>query len=349
MKKVISLITACAVLFSTTFIFADDKDNLDNKLEQNKAAQSSLEKDIQSLNESIKEIETNIQDTNNQISKLDTEITKTKEEITQLQSKIQKNENDLGKRLKAINSNYSLGYIKVILSSSSISELFDNIYIVKQVVNQDKTTLKELDNNKVSIEAKELEQKEKKEKQQQLKDVLEQDYNKVKEKKAKFEELKKQLQKEADDLEGEVAKLAQQNSQVVEEGAVISNGSWPVPGHTRISSPYGNRPDPILNTQSFHTGIDIPAPEGTPAVAVDDGEVIFSGVKGSYGNTLMIKHNDGKVSLYAHNSKLVASVGTKVKKGQTVTRIGTTGRSTGPHLHFEIRINGSHTNPMNYL
>ena len=131
--------------------------------------------------------------------------------------------------------------------------------------------------------------------------------------------------------------------------AVISNGSWPVPGYSRVSSPFGYRIHPVLGVKKLHTGIDIPAPTGTPAVAVANGTVIYSGVQGTYGNTVMIKHDNGLVSLYAHNSSLVVRVGDKVKKGQVVSKIGSTGRSTGPHLHFEIRVNGTAQNPLSYL
>ena len=130
---------------------------------------------------------------------------------------------------------------------------------------------------------------------------------------------------------------------------VISNGSWPVPGYSRVSSPFGYRIHPVLGIKKLHTGIDIPAPTGTPTVAVSSGTVIYSGVQGSYGNTVMIQHDNGLVSLYAHNSSLVVNVGDKVKKGQVVAKIGSTGRSTGPHLHFEIRVNGTAQNPLNYL
>ena len=99
----------------------------------------------------------------------------------------------------------------------------------------------------------------------------------------------------------------------------------------------------------MHTGIDIPAPTGSPVVSVDNGTVISSGVQGGYGNTVMIRHDNGLVSLYAHNSQLVVSAGQRVEKGQVIAKIGSSGRSTGPHLHFEIRVNGTAQNPINYL
>lgn len=357
MKKLISLITACVVLMSTTFIYATgEKEALDDKLEKNRLEQVTLDKKILALNSRISEIEKNINETNSKISQIDSEVEYTRAEILKLEETIKENEEYLGKRLKVINNNYSLGYLKVILSSNSLSDFFNNIYIIKQVVNQDKEMLKALDESKVEIEQKEIELKSKKTEQENLKKALEKDNENVSKDKAEVENLKQELLKEEDNLQKEIEDIIakqeaannQNNSNIV-PGDVISNGSWPVPGYTRISSGYGYRKHPILGVQEFHTGIDIPAPMGTPTVAIDSGTIIYSGVQGSYGNTIMIQHDDGKVSLYAHNSQLLASVGQRVEKGQVVAKIGSTGMSTGPHLHFEIRINGKHVNPTDYL
>lgn len=122
---------------------------------------------------------------------------------------------------------------------------------------------------------------------------------------------------------------------------------WPVPSSRRISSGYGYRSISIHS--GFHTGIDIPSPMGTPAVAAESGTVIFAGYSGSYGNLMKVQHSNGVVTYYAHLSGFVAPVGSSVSKGQTIALIGSTGNSTGPHLHFEVRINGAHTNPLNYV
>ena len=123
--------------------------------------------------------------------------------------------------------------------------------------------------------------------------------------------------------------------------------SWPVKG--RITSPFGYRIHPILKTKNLHTGLDIAASTGTPVVAANTGTVIKAGWNNSYGNLLMIDHGGGIVTLYAHNSSLLAKVGDVVSKGQTVAKIGSTGMSTGPHLHFEVRVNGQYKNPMDWL
>ncbi|MFY9280111.1 MAG: peptidoglycan DD-metalloendopeptidase family protein [Caldicoprobacterales bacterium] len=127
--------------------------------------------------------------------------------------------------------------------------------------------------------------------------------------------------------------------------------TWPVPGYYTITSRYGNRWHPVYNRYDFHTGIDISGSgvNEKSVVAAADGVVILSEYYGGYGNTVVIDHGGGMTTLYAHGSELLVSVGQKVSRGQAIMKVGSTGVSTGPHLHFEVRINGSHTNPLPYL
>lgn len=127
--------------------------------------------------------------------------------------------------------------------------------------------------------------------------------------------------------------------------------TWPVPGHNHISSGYGNRWHPVSGKYKFHTGIDISGGgiNGKNAVAASGGTVILAEWHGGYGNTVIIDHGGGITTVYAHGSQILVSVGQTVDKGQAVLKIGSTGISTGPHLHFEVRKNGGHVNPMPYL
>lgn len=120
---------------------------------------------------------------------------------------------------------------------------------------------------------------------------------------------------------------------------------WQVPVEGRVTSQFGRRTDPINGEHRSHHGIDIAAPRGTPIGAAAAGKVIFAGRRGGYGNTVIIEQSDGKQTLYAHAEQLLVSVGEQVSVGQTIATVGSTGRSTGPHLHFEVRENGQPVNP----
>jgi len=126
-------------------------------------------------------------------------------------------------------------------------------------------------------------------------------------------------------------------------------GLWPVKFYKEISSPFGERIHPITGKQSFHKGIDIPAPQDTDILSSDDGIVSFSGVMNGYGNVIKIKHFDGKETLYAHNNLNIVEEGDVVKAGQVIAKVGTTGNSTGNHLHFETIINNENINPINIV
>lgn len=126
-------------------------------------------------------------------------------------------------------------------------------------------------------------------------------------------------------------------------------GCWPVPSYTQISSPFGERIHPITNKPNFHKGIDIPAPQYTDIIASDDGIVVFSGAQNGYGNVVKIKHFDGKVTVYAHNTSNIVNEGDVVRQGQAIAQIGSTGDSTGNHVHFEILVNEVNINPVNVV
>lgn len=125
--------------------------------------------------------------------------------------------------------------------------------------------------------------------------------------------------------------------------------AWPAPSYTRISSEYGNRMHPILKKEQFHNGLDMAAPGGSPILAAYDGTVAAADYNASMGNYVMINHGSGLFTIYMHASKLYVSKGAEVAKGQTIAAVGTTGRSTGNHLHFSVRLNGEYVSPWNYL
>lgn len=140
-------------------------------------------------------------------------------------------------------------------------------------------------------------------------------------------------------------KLAQEQGRKYDGGVF----TWPAPSYTRISDDYGNRIHPTLGIQKFHNGIDMAAPGGSPILAAYDGKVVAADYNSSMGNYIMIDHGDSLYTIYMHASALYVSKGTEVSKGSKIAAVGTTGRSTGNHLHFSVRLNGNYVNPRNYL
>lgn len=136
-------------------------------------------------------------------------------------------------------------------------------------------------------------------------------------------------------------------------GTITSSGkmTWPIPGYKNITSYFGYRVHPIYGTWKLHSGIDVGAPTGAKFVAADDGTVLIAsyGYNGGYGNYVVINHGNGITTRYAHGTSILVSAGQKVTKGTPVLTVGSTGASTGPHAHFEVRVNGTAVNPLNYI
>ena len=147
------------------------------------------------------------------------------------------------------------------------------------------------------------------------------------------------------------AAIKAERQRLAEEARKYGGGVFahPCPNYTRVSDPYGMRMHPTLGVEMMHNGIDFAAPAGSPIYAAADGEVIAAGYSASMGNYLMIDHGSDIITLYMHASKLLVSQGQEVSKGEKIALVGSTGRSTGPHLHFGVRENGSYVNPSKYL
>ena len=140
-------------------------------------------------------------------------------------------------------------------------------------------------------------------------------------------------------------KKALQNLRVYDGGAFC----WPCPSYTRVSSEFGYRNHPTLKVNMFHNGVDLAAPAGSNILAAYDGAVVSASYTGAMGNYVMIDHGDGLYTVYMHASKLLVSAGQEVKRGDVIALVGSTGRSTGNHLHFSVRLNGEYVSPWNYI
>ena len=315
---------------------------------------------VQNLDERINESTTKIEELNTKITELKTSISEIEGKLTEAQENYENQKKILEARLIAMYEAGETQYLDVFLQSRNMSEFLSNYFLITEIASYDMDLLEEMENKKRVIDtAMEKLQKNKEELdtalQTQLKTskILENTKTLRENYVSKLSEEEKKIQAQIDDyttqvnaLNTEILQLALQGIDTQYIGGVLA---WPVPGYTRISSNYGMRYHPILHVNKLHTGVDIAAPMGANFVAANDGIVTKAGYNGAYGNMVIIDHGGGISTLYAHGSEILVQVGQTVKRNDPILKVGSTGYSTGPHAHFEVRINGVVTNPIEYI
>lgn len=361
------------ILFNLTIGFAD------TKVDELKKKKDSTTEEIKDKKEKIKALEGQTKDVSVEIEKLDKEmdlavieLDKVKEDLKQLNINIEQTVKELeeaeenidekqdafNSRLRVMYKNGNVGYLEVLLSSANIGDFLSRKEMIQSIANHDVDLLKYMKEQRNIIDKKNTELRAQRASVQASKSHLEKKEMDLAKATRSKENLMRGLEKDLKTAEIEhdnLNKLAKSiESEIVKRQRVTTPYSggvmgWPVPGHTRVSSPFGNRIHPIFNTNKFHSGIDIPAPTGTNVVAASDGTVIYSGTLGGYGKTIMVDHGGGVVTLYGHNSSLTVGEGARVSRGSSIARVGSTGYSTGPHVHFEVRKNGSYVDPISWL
>lgn len=360
-----------------------------NKINKEKSNISNTENEKKSVSTDIENLDAKIQVTSAKISTLESEIVRLNKDIAENQEKLEEaqvnlseNTDALRMRLREMYKRGNVNYLEVILNSRDIEELLRNNEIISSIARADREliefiqeqidTIKETEErlqiDKAKVSASKAAVVNERQSYQAAVDAKN-NYMKVLESnlelyKAEFEK----AQSNWDALDSEIARLqkeitaqkkaeeaAARRATRVHSNITVSSGprngqsyTWPLPGHYSISSPFGYRVHPILGYSKFHSGVDIPAPSGTPIVAAKSGTVIMSQLMSGYGNVVMVDHGD-TVTVYAHCSALNVGVGESVKAGDVIAFVGSTGLSTGAHLHFEVRVNGSPVNPLGYV
>ena len=315
---------------------------------------------VQKLDERIATSQQELDELNNKISELQKTTEEVESNLNEVQEKYDRQKELLDNSLIAIYESSDTKYLDVILSSKSISEFLSNYFLVTELASYEMDLLNEMEAKKEEIETskKKLEENQKqlaeiKTNQTKTAKVLENTKTVRENFIAKLSDEEKEIQTKIDEyntrfneINAEILALAMEGIDTKYIGGELA---WPVPGYTRISSKYGMRTHPITGVYKLHTGVDISAPMGANFIAANDGIVTKAGYNSAYGNMVIIDHGGGVSTLYAHGSEILVQVGQVVKRGDAVLKVGSTGYSTGPHAHFEVRLNGVVTDPMPYI
>lgn len=341
----------------------EKQDKAQKELEYVQGEISSALIKIQELDDTIREAEKQINEMDQNLVQLESKVQEATKNLEKIQEKYEANKKLMENRMVVMYECGDISYLDLLLHSSNLIEFLSNYYIIEEIVNSDNELLESIEQEKNEIEIAKTKLEEEKAELKLLKVKKEQtriimENNKTIQQNAidKLSDDEKELQNKIQEYKDEETKienliaLAARNYQYDGEytGGVML---WPVAkSGTYITSDYGIREHPIQGITKFHTGIDIGnAGFGAPIIAAADGVVTLASYYGGYGNCVMINHGNGISTLYGHGQKILTEVGKEVKKGDLIMEVGSTGQSTGPHLHFEVRINGSHVSPWTYL
>ncbi len=348
----------------------NQKQEVENKIEDTNIKLEYVQDELSATMLRVQEIEDKVILYQNEVDELGKKMQELQTSIDEATLKLQiasqnyeEKKNILINRLVAIYETGDIVYLDVLLNSTDITDFISRYYVIEEITEYDNVLIKQVEEEKDNIEItkqklenEQAEIKIIKAKSEQTTIVLNNMKTLQKTYAEKLTDGEKVLQEQIAEYKKEQAEieakiLAATNSI---QGEIQYTGGemlWPVAiNGTAITSYFGTREHPIQGVVKEHTGIDIGnAPTGTPVVAAADGVVSYAGWLGGYGNCVMINHGDGIVTLYGHGNKVLTSVGTEVKQGDTIMEVGSTGNSTGPHLHFEVRENGTCVNPLKYV
>lgn len=341
-----------------------EQDKLDKQLQQTQKSINAAQKEKKNVSKAIEELDKKLNQAENelagveeQLAQLEKQIAVTTMELERASGSASDQKELLKKRVRVMYENGNVGYMSVILNSTSFSDFISRLDFLKKIISFDMDLLNKMKSYRDSVAEKKAQLAAEMSEKEKLKNQIADKKNQVETAKLDREKALKEITSDLKELERQEDELLAQSKEIEKKIIELQSSSkyiggvllWPSPGYYKITSPFGYRNHPILKKKKLHTGIDIAVPKNSDIVAANSGKVIYSGYYGGYGYAVIIDHG-GKIStLYAHNNKLLVKVGDEVEKGKVISKSGSTGLSTGPHLHFEVRENGSPVDPMKYL
>ena len=344
--------------------------NVQRIKQQLEASKNDLNAYVTQLDAQLTVIQNNIEDLKQKISEKEEEIAQTQLELEAAIAKQEAQYDAMKKRVRFIFEKGDMYYMQILLESASFSDMLNKSYYIEKLSEYDRAMLDEYTRQKELVELTKQQLEEEEATLQETKAGVEQEEASlealIKEKQAQIAAMQAEIASRQGEIDSYEAKVAAQNAEIAELEKIVAAEKqrlieenrrhygggvfvWPAPSYTYISSEFGYRKAPTAGASTFHSGLDMAAPSGSPILAAADGDVVAASYSSSMGNYVMIDHGDGLYTIYMHASALLVSKGQVVSAGQQIARVGSTGISTGPHLHFSVRLNGSYVSPWNYL
>lgn len=316
---------------------------------------------VQEIDSKIQLAQQELTELDNEVEELNKNIKNKEQELKTKQEHYEKLNQQAEKILVIMYEQGNLQYLDVLLGSKDIVDFVSNYYLISELVKHNVELVKDAAKQKEEVEnimQTLAEQKEtlvaKKKSQQKISQVLANTKTSRQYYMSKLTQEEQQIQTQIEEYKMQMAEIEIEirnlsGIQSFGEDYIGGEMIWPIPGYKAITSKYGMRTHPITGLYSLHTGTDVGAPIGTNFVAAASGVVTKAGYNKYYGNMVIIDHGGGIQTLYAHGSEIVVQLGDLVSTGDIVLKVGSTGYSTGPHAHFEIRINGKTVDPLEYV
>lgn len=358
----------------------DEKDNMEDTLSDIKNQKDDLEEAKSDLSDYVVELDGQLMSIQDKLLQLEVKVAEKEQEVTQIKQQLKEAEENetnqyvsMKQRIKFMYEKGNQTYLTMLFEAEDFSDMMNKAEYIEEISNYDRDMLVQYQDTKQAIlllktqleeeqSALKQAQEETTQKEGEMNDLITQKQEQIEDYEADIDNKEKAIKEYEAEIAAQNATIAALEAKIAQaqedvsgndagDAPIYSGGTfcWPAPSYTRISSEYGNRIHPTLGVTQFHNGLDMAAPHGSPILAAEGGVVIAASYNATMGNYIMINHGSGLYTIYMHASALYVSSGQTVSKGEKIAAIGSTGRSTGPHLHFSVRRNGSYVSPWNFL
>lgn len=337
------------------------KREVQGKLKEVRRNEEAAQRKLREIRRKFNATQADLQQNKGKLDQTKNTIVETERKIDRTQSTEQQLSQQAAQRLREVYEGHRLSLLEMFFQVTSLQSLLDLFYYQERIAEADKKLLEELKAKAQALAAKKdilghqkdvlgviiTDIAKKATEIARVKSAQEQIADRLKTQRAFYEQAESQLAFESQQLERQIVDL--ESSRRGSGSMAVGSGSMSMPIRAPISSPFGYRGHPIFGGRRFHSGVDLAGANHTPIKASDSGCVLKTGWYGGYGKVVIISHGNSKSTLYAHMAQTAVSPGQNVKKGEVIGYEGSTGFSTGPHVHFEVRIDGKPKNPLNYV